>query len=165
MIANTIIRDLNDILKKQLTAINQFFVHSKFQKKNGFGFLAKKYAMMAVQGGKTADKLLEILIDLDQVPQIKDYDLLKSDKNVDKQLILDIALLHAMTKDLHNCAKKCRAGGEIALEKELLEIVQETESVLDWLESQFSILNAIGLESYKIGLKDAPTVQAGRPTH
>jgi bacterioferritin len=116
MTANSIIRDLNDILKIQLTAINQFFVHSKIQKKNGWPTIAMRYARFGIQGGKTADKLLELLVDLNELPQIKDYDLLKSHRDIQKQLALDTTLLLAMVSNLHKCIKKCKEHAEKEIE-------------------------------------------------
>lgn len=154
MTASSIIRDINDILKIQLTAINQFFVHSKIQKKNGWPTLAMRYAKLGIQGGKTADKLLELLVDLDELPQIKDYDLLKSHREIQNQLALDTALLLSMVSNLHKCIKKCKEYSENEIENLLKEILVDTEKQVDFLESQLSILDSVGLDVYKSGLKN-----------
>lgn len=153
MTINSIIRDLNEILKIQLTAINQFFVHSKIQKKNGWPTIAMRYARFAIQGGKTADKLLEILVDLNELPQIKDYDLLRSHREIKKQLTLDAALTLSMITCLHKCIKKCQSNAEPEIEAQLKEILQEAEKQIDFLESQLHILDSVGLEVYTEGLK------------
>lgn len=158
MVANSIIRDLNDILKKQLTAINQFFVHSKIQKKNGLTSLAFQYAKLGIVGGKTAEKLIEILVDLDELPQIKDYDLLKSHREIQKQLSYDAALLLSMIDSLHKCLKKCKESEEIQLVNLLSEILTEVERQTDFLESQLSVIDSIGLNLYTEGLKKPFTV-------
>lgn len=154
MTANSIIRDLNDILKIQLTAINQFFVHSKIQKKNGWPTIAMRYARFGIQGGKTADKLLELLVDLNELPQIKDYDLLKSHRDIQKQLALDTTLMLAMVSILHKCIKKCKEHAEREIETILKEILVDAEKQVDFLESQLSILDSVGLEVYTSGLKN-----------
>ena len=146
MTANSIIRDLNDILKIQLTAINQFFVHSKIQKKNGWPTMAMRYARLGIQGGKTADKLLELLVDLNELPQIKDYDLLKSHRNIQNQLALDTSLMLSMVSNLHKCIKKCKDHAENEIEALLKEILVDAEKQVDFLESQLSILDSVGLE-------------------
>ena len=152
MTANSIIRDLNDILKVQLTAINQFFVHSKIQKKNGWPTIAMRYARLGIQGGKTADKLLELLVDLNELPQIKDYDLLKSHRDIQKQLALDTALMLSMVSNLHKCIKKCKEQSEKEIEAILKDILVDAEKQVDFLESQLSILDSVGLEVYISGL-------------
>jgi bacterioferritin len=153
MVANSIIRDLNDILKKQLTAINQFFVHSKIQKKNGLLSIAMQYAKLGINGGKTAEKLIEILVDLDELPQIKDYDLLKSHRDIQKQLSFDTALILSMIDSIHKCLKKCKESEELALTTSLSEILLDIEKQSDFLESQLSIIDSIGLNLYTEGLK------------
>ena len=154
MPSNSIIRALNDILKKQLTAINQFFVHSKIQKKNGWAALAMQYAKLGIQGGKTADKLLGLLVDLDELPQIKDYDLLRSHRNIQHQLTLDTALMLSMISSIHQCIKKCKESSEIEIEAFLKAILVDAEKQVDFLESQLSILDSVGLELYSEGLKE-----------
>lgn len=155
MAASSIIRDLNDLLKIQLTAINQFFVHSKIQKKNGWPTLAMRYAKLGIQGGKTADKLLELLVDLNELPHIKDYDLLKSHREIQNQLALDTALSLSLVSNLHKCIKKCKEHSESEIENLLKEILVDTEKQVDFLESQLSILDSVGLEMYKSGLKNS----------
>ncbi len=152
MVANSIIRDLNDILKKQLTAINQFFVHSKIQKKNGWASIAFQYAKLGIVGGKSAEKLIEILVDLDELPQIKDYDLLKSHREIQRQLSYDAALLLSMIDSLHKCLKKCKESEELKIANTLTEILIEVEKQTDFLESQLSIIDSIGLTLYTEGL-------------
>lgn len=155
MVANSIVRDLNDILKKQLTAINQFFVHSKIQKKQGLSGIAMQYAKLGIAGGKVAEKLIEILVDFDELPQIKDYDLLKSHREIQKQLSVDAALLLSMVSSLHKCIQKCKDNEEQEITNALNAVLLEIEKQVDFLESQLSIINHIGLDLYKEGLKKA----------
>ena len=156
MAATSIIRDLNDILKLQLTAINQFFVHSKIHKKNGWPIFAMKYAKLGIQGGKTADKLLELLVvELNELPQIKDYDLLKTHRDIQKQLSLDTAIMLSMIASIHKCIKKCKEHSENEIETLLKSILSDAEKQVDFLESQISILGNVGLEVYTEGLKES----------
>lgn len=153
MVSNSVIRDLNDILKKQLTLINQFFIHSKVQKIQGYTNFATNYARLGVIGGKVAERLIEQLVSCEELPQIKDYDLLKSYRDVNQQLISDTSLILALISNIHICLKKCKEHGEEQIERLLLEILKDAEKQADFLESQLSIIDAVGLDVFLSGLR------------
>ncbi|PCJ59266.1 MAG: hypothetical protein COA79_11240 [Planctomycetota bacterium] len=148
MISKTILRELNQILKTHLTSINQFFIHSKIQKKQGFVSISQYYFKMGIDNGKSSEKIIEYLIENDEIPQIKDYDLLNVDTHLKTQYKLDLGLLLSTLSHLHACIHKCQKSNHTDALPILTEVLTTIENQVDWIESQRSIINSVGIDSY-----------------
>lgn len=152
MISKSIVRELNQILKSHLTSINQFFIHSKIQKKQGFLSISQFYFRMGIENGKSAEKLIELLIDNGEIPLIKDYDLLNVDTSLKTQYRLDLGLLLSTLSHLHACIQKCSNANQPEALTVLHDCLCTIENQVDWLESQRSIINSVGFDAYCEGL-------------
>lgn len=143
-----IIEGLNRALTIELTAINQYFCQSKMCKNWGFLRLAAKHYEESIGEMKHADKIIERILYLDGVPEIARYDVIRVGTDVKEQFENDLKLESggvAAYNELVNLAIQLKDNGTHKL---ALEILEESEEHVDWLETQLGIINTIGLERY-----------------
>src|SRR5215207_10808514 len=143
-----VIDGLNRALTIELTAINQYFIQSKMCKNWGFLKLAAKHYEESIGEMKHADRIIERILFLDGVPEIARYDVIRVGADVKEQLENDLKLEAggvAAYNELVNLAIQLKDNGTHKLALEILEVSEEH---VDWLETQLSVINAIGLERY-----------------
>jgi len=90
-----VIKVLNDVLRKELTGINQYFIHSKMCKNWGYDVLADVHWHESIDEMKHADRLIERIIFLEGVPNVAAYDKISVGANVKQQLENDRGLEQA----------------------------------------------------------------------
>ena len=143
-----IIDGLNRALTIELTAINQYFCQSKMCKNWGFLKLAHKHYEESIGEMKHADRIIERILFLDGVPEIARYDVIRVGADVKEQFENDLKLeTGGVTayNELVNLAIQLKDNGTHKL---ALEILEESEEHVDWLETQLSVIGTIGLERY-----------------
>lgn len=143
-----IIESLNRALTIELTAINQYFVQSKMCKNWGFLKLAKKHWEESMGEMKHADKLIDRILFLDGVPNIARYDVIRVGVDVKEQFENDLKLETsgvAAYNELVNQSIQLKDNGTHAL---ALEILTDSEEHVDWLETQLSLIQSVGLQNY-----------------
>jgi bacterioferritin len=143
-----IIDGLNRSLTIELTAINQYFCQSKMCKNWGFLKLAAKHWEESIGEMKHADKIIERILFLDGTPEIARYDVIRVGTDVKEQFQNDLALESGGVtayNELVNLAIQLKDNGTHAL---ALEILQESEEHVDWLETQLNLIATVGLERY-----------------
>jgi bacterioferritin len=143
-----IIELLNDVLTAELTAINQYFVHSKMCANWGYKALADKKRHESIEEMKHASSVIERVLFLDGLPNMQRLGSVCVGEDPVEQHKLDLAL------EL-DAVKRLNAGIAVATEKcdngtrELLEsILEQEEDSVDWLETQLHIVGEIGKEHY-----------------
>ena len=143
-----IITLLNDLLTNELTAINQYFVHSKMCKNWGFNRLAKKIWDESIDEMKHADKVIERILFLEGVPNLQRLNKLRVGETVKEQFESDLAMEMAGVKSLNEwIATAVRLADNTT--RELLEsILISEEEHIDWLETQLQLLNTLGEANY-----------------
>ncbi len=143
-----IIQRLNAVLKNELTAINQYFAHSKLCDNWGWGKLAEKYREESFEEMRDAETLIDRIIMLDGMPNLQRMGSVRIGETVLEQLQVD--------RELEVSAiERYRRGVVLAVEKgdpgtrEMLEkLVLAEEEHLDWIETQLSMIDDIGIELY-----------------
>ena len=143
-----IIDGLNRALTIELTAINQYFVQSRMCKNWGFMRLAHKHYEESIGEMKHADRLIERILFLDGVPEIARYDVIRVGADVKEQFENDLKLeTGGVTayNELVNLAIQLKDNGTHKL---ALEILEESEEHVDWLETQLNLIATVGLERY-----------------
>jgi bacterioferritin len=143
-----VIDALNRALTIELTAINQYFCQSKMCKNWGFNKLAKKHWEESMGEMKHADKLIDRILFLEGVPEIARYDVIRVGIDVKEQLENDLKL--EMGGAIHyNAAITLCAQVKDNASRELMEgILKESEEHVDWLETQLSLIDMVGLQNY-----------------
>jgi bacterioferritin len=143
-----IIENLNFLLEDELTAINQYIVHSEMCANWGYERLHKSIEKRAVEEMKHAEKLIARILFLDGIPAVASLNKLKIGALVETQLKNDL-LAEDHTLKIYNegihLATKLNDSGT----RELLEaILLEEERHIDWLEAQLSQIKQMGIQNY-----------------
>ena len=143
-----IIEFLNEALTAELTAINQYFAHSKLCENWGWQRLAAKYREESFEEMRDAETLMDRIILLDGMPNLQRIGSVRVGETVKEQLEVDRELEIA-------AIERYREGVVLALEegdpgtREMLEkLVVGEESHLDWIDTQLSMIDDIGIELY-----------------
>ncbi len=143
-----VIDGLNRALTIELTAINQYFCQSKMCKNWGFMKLAGKHYEESIGEMKHADKIIERILFLDGVPEIARYDVIRVGSNVQEQFEHDLKLESGGVAAYNELVDLCIKVKDNGTHKLALEILEESEEHVDWLETQLNLIKTIGLERY-----------------
>ena len=143
-----VIDALNRALTIELTAINQYFCQSKMCKNWGFMKLAGKHYEESIGEMKHADKLIERILFLEGVPEIARYDVIRVGTNVKEQFENDLKLEMGGVKAYNDLVDLCIRVKDNGSHKLALEILEESEEHVDWLETQLGLIASVGLERY-----------------
>jgi len=143
-----VITVLNEVLTSELTAINQYFIHSKMCDDWGFQKLAAKKREESLEEMKHADIIIARILFLEGVPNMQRYFPVKVGEDAIEQHRLDLQVEYDAVKRLNTGIATCvemRDNGT----RELLEmILQQEEEGIDWLEAQLHLVEMIGKERY-----------------
>src|SRR5438552_5613994 len=142
-----VIDALNRALTVELTAINQYFCQAKMCKNWGYMRLYKKQWEESMGEMKHADKLIDRILFLEGVPEIARYDVIRVGTNVKEQFEFDLALEMSGVRHYNATVDLCiklKDGGT----RDIIEpILAESEEHVDWLETQLSLIEDIGLQN------------------
>jgi bacterioferritin len=143
-----VIKHLNKVLKNELTAINQYFLHSRILKDWGLEKLAEKEFEESVDEMKHADQLTQRILFLEGLPNMQDLGKLMIGENVKEILESDLKLEHAGLPDLKAAIADCEQLGDYVSRHLFREILSSEEEHVDWLETQLGLIEKMGLENF-----------------
>jgi bacterioferritin len=143
-----IVEALNEILTGELTAINQYFVHSRMCRNWGYGKLAKKKYDESMGEMKDADELIHRILYLEGVPNMQRLDPVRVGEDPVEQHRLDLALESEAVARLNRAIALCVARGDNGTRALLEKILHGEEESVDWLEGQLHVIDEIGKERY-----------------
>ena len=138
-----IIDVLNAVLTSELTAINQYFIHSKMCKNWGYPTLAKKKHSESIEEMKHADAVIDRILFLDGVPNMQRYN-----PDAVEQHKCDLALELDAVQRLNAGITLCAAKGDAGTRELLESILADEEEGIDWLEAQLHLIEEVGKANY-----------------
>ncbi len=144
-----VIGHLQAQLKNELTAINQYFVHYRMLKHWGLDKLAQKEYEESIGEMKHADRLMDRIFTLDGLPNLQDLGKLNIGESVPEILNSDLALERAAQATIKDGITHCELARDYVSRDLLLEILQDTEEHIDFLETQIDLLDKVGLQNYQ----------------
>ena len=144
-----VIEYLNRVLKFELTAINQYFLHARMFKNWGLNKLDEHEYHESIDEMKHADKLVSRILFLDGLPNLQDLGRLRIGENTTEALQADLALENDAIPELREAVKVCEACADFVSRELFVEILAAEEEHVDWLETQLALIDRIGLENYQ----------------
>jgi bacterioferritin len=143
-----VIAFLNQALKAELTAINQYFLHSEMCENWGYQRMAKLVKKESIEEMVHAEKLMERILYLDGTPNMSDYFKINIGATVEQQIKNDLQLEYDAVKRLNDGIKLCTAANDGGSRELAEKILSDEEHHIDWLEGQLHAISEMGIQNY-----------------
>ncbi len=139
---------LNKALSDELTAVNQYMVHSEMCDNWGYGILHEKVEKRAIDEMKHAESLIARILYLEGIPIVSNLNPMHIGKNVPEQLKNDLGAETGAIKNYQAFIKTCLEVGDAGTRELFEQTLKDEEDHADWLEAQLDQIDQMGVENY-----------------
>ena len=143
-----IIQLLNAQLTRELTAVNQYFLHARMYRQFGFKRLGEKEYQESIEEMKHADRLVERILVLEGLPNLQDLGKLAIGETVPEMLSADLGVERGSQASLKEGIAALEAAQDYVSREILEDILEDTEEHIDWIETQLELVEKLGLQNY-----------------
>ena len=143
-----VIKQLNAQLTNELTAINQYFLHARMYRHWGFVKLGKKEYEESIGEMKHADKLIDRILMLDGLPNLQALHKLMIGEHTEEILSCDLKLEQGAQVTVKEGIAAAEKAHDYVSRDLLLEILEDTEEHIEWLETQLELIGKVGIQNY-----------------
>jgi bacterioferritin len=146
--SSEVIDYLNAVLKNELTVINQYFLHAKLYADWGMAKLAEQERKESIEEMEHADELIERILFLEGLPNLQDLGKLLIGENVEEMLKCDLESEMIAIPVLREAIAHCESVSDYGSRELFEKILTAEEEHVDWLETQLSLIDRVGLQNY-----------------
>ena len=143
-----VIEFLNKALKNELTASNQYFLHSRMLKDWGVSKLGDYEYKESIEEMNHADWLIERVLFLGGLPNLQDLGKLRIGESVEEILKCDLALEEDAIPLLRDAMAHSESVRDYVSRDLFGKILHNEEEHVDYIETQFDLIERIGIKSY-----------------
>ncbi len=152
-----VIDALNSVLTKELTAINQYFLHARMLQDWGLEKLGKLEYDASIDEMKHADELIKRILFLEGLPNLQKLDRIKIGQNIKEVIECDLQVEYEAVPLLKECIELAEKERDFVSRQLFVDILASEEEHIDWLETQKGLLEKVGEQNYmqsQIEMKD-----------
>lgn len=142
------VEHLNRVLKDELTAINQYFMHARMLRHWGLNKLDKQEYRYSIEAMKHADSLMNRILFLEGLPNLQDIGKILIGEDAKEILNNDLTLLKEHVDRLLKAIAQCESDNDFVSREHFEAILHNHEEQLDWLETQLSLIEDLGRKNY-----------------
>jgi bacterioferritin len=143
-----VLKVLQEMLKEELGAISQYFLHNEMCENWGFERLSKHIKKVSINEMGHAEELIERMLFLEGMPSLSELPKLTVGKDVKQQLENDLALEHGAVAGYNEAIATCRKAGDNGTADFLKGILADEEGHVDFFEEQLELIEQLGLQNY-----------------
>jgi bacterioferritin len=146
--SSEVITQLNEVLKGEVTAVNQYFLHASICKNWGYLRLYKKIYTESLEEMRHAQRLIDRILFLEGLPVLHHPLSVHVGQDLKDLLERDLHLESSTLLPLKEAVALCLEQGDTGTRELLEHLIVEGEEHIEWLETQLHLITAVGLEPY-----------------